>query len=329
MEKAPGKMMSVILHILQDSSTPLGSTIIARRLQEYGYDMSQRSIRYYLQRMDRDGLTCNAGKRGRLLTPQGALEIKSAFAIDKVGFIASTIDTQAYKMSFALQKQTGTIILNLTTISKQHFYKAFQHIRLVFQAGLGMGSSLVIGYPGSMLSTIPVPLDATAIGTICSVTINGILMKEGIATTSRFGGLLELSHNKPLRFVEIIHYDGTTIDPLEIFIKGGMTSVHDVLQTGNGRIGASFREFPSVALPRVEKIKTRLDRIGLGGILMIGKPGRPLLDIPVQDGRAGMIVTGGLNPLAAVEEVGIPTRNTAMKLLFDFQKMVPYADVKI
>jgi repressor of nif and glnA expression len=94
--------------------------------------------------------------------------------------------------------------------------------------------------------------------------------------------------------------------------------------TGNGKIGASFREVPSVALPKVEKIKKRLEVMGLGGILMIGKPGRPLLEIPVSEGRVGMIVAGGLNPLAAVEESGISTKNVAMKALFEFECLIPF-----
>jgi len=107
-----------------------------------------------------------------------------------------------------------------------------------------------------------------------------------------------------------------------------MTSVHQAALTGNGKIGASFREFPSIALPKVEKIKKKLDHVGLGGILMIGKPGRPLLDIPVSEGMVGMIVTGGLNPLAAVEECGITTENMAMKALFEFDQLIPFGEIK-
>ena len=58
--------------------------------------------------------------------------------------------------------------------------------------------------------------------------------------------------------------------------------------------------------------------------MMIGKPGRPLLDIPVSEGRVGMIVAGGLNPIAAVEESGIATENVAMGSLFEFEQLVPF-----
>ncbi len=323
------KKIVSILRILQESNKPTGSTLIAVKLQELGFDLSERTVRYYLQKMDEEGFSQNLGKKGRLITNKGINEIKSAFVFDKVGFIASKIDTLAYQMDFSLQKANGSIILNLTTFRNHYLYKAYEQIISVFNADLGMGKYLTITYPGAAIGNIHVDPDKVAIGTVCSVTINGIFLKKGIYTSSRFGGVLEIANGQPLRFTEIIKYNGSTVDPLEIFIKGGMTSIKNAAFTGNGRIGASFREFPSIALRKVEKIKKRLDELRLGGILMIGKPGQPLLDIPVPDGRVGMIVAGGLNPIAAVEESGIPTENTALKLLYDFEKMIPYAEVKI
>lgn len=329
MSKLSHRKVVSILQILQEHDKPLGSALIAIRLHKFGIDMSERTVRHYLQQMDNDSLTKNFAKRGRMITSKGINELKSAFVFEEVGLIAAKIDTLTYQMDFSLQKSMGSIILNLTTFHKQYLYKAFKQIESVFQAKLGMGRYMTIGYPGTAIGNIKIDTDKVAVGTVCSVTINGILLKKGIYTTSRFGGLLEISKGQPLRFIEIINYDGTSIDPLEIFIKGGMTSVKNVILTGNGKIGASFREFPSIALHKVEKIKKRLDQIGLGGILMIGKPGQPLLDIPVSKGRIGMIVAGGLNPIAAVEETGISTKNTAMKLFFNFNKMVSYTEIKV
>jgi len=318
-----------ILNVLHCTDKPLGGTRIAQKLQEFGFDMSQRTVRYYLQKMDQDGLTRNLGKKGRKITFKGEEELKSAFVIEKVGFVASKIDTLTYQMSFSLRKQKGKVILNLSTIDKQYLSKAIQQIQLVFRAGLGMGRFVFLGLPGTRVEMRTIEDGKVAIGTVCSVTINGILLNEGIHTTARFGGLLELVERRPFRFTELINYDGTSINPLEIFIKSGMTSVRQAFLNGNGKIGASFREFPSVALPRVEKIRKKLERIGLGGILMIGKPGRPLLDIPVPEGRVGMIVAGGLNPLAAVEESGITTENIAMRTLFEFEQLIPFWELKI
>lgn len=313
-----------ILKILSDAESPLGGTKIAQRLQEFGFDLSQRMVRNYLQKMDQEGLTQNFGKRGRRITPRGEEELKSAFVIEKVGFVASKIDNLTYQMDFSLRKKKGKIILNISSIDIRDIDEAIHQVQLAFRAGLGMGRFVVLGFPGSKVGNGIIEGGKVAISTVCSVTINGILLHEGIHTTSRFGGLLELVKGRPSRFTEIINYDGSSIDPLEIFIKGGMTSVREAVLTGNGKISASFREVPSVGMPRVERIRKRLENIGLGGIMMIGKPGRPLLDIPVSEGRVGMIVAGGLNPVAAVEESGIATENVAMGSLFEFEQLIPF-----
>jgi len=44
----------------------------------------------------------------------------------------------------------------------------------------------------------------------------------------------------------------------------------------------------------------------------------------VPQGRAGLIVLGGLTPLSAVEEAGIHTHNRALTGLFEFSHLLPY-----
>ncbi|MHC4202114.1 MAG: NrpR regulatory domain-containing protein, partial [Planctomycetota bacterium] len=114
-----------------------------------------------------------------------------------------------------------------------------------------------------------------------------------------------------------------TIDPIEIFLKGRMTSVGDAARTGTGTIGASFREIPAIVLPKAVKLMDALEGLGLGGVLAIGIPGKALLDVPVSQGRVGLVVAAGLNPVAAVEEAGIPTENRAMASLCEFDELLP------
>jgi repressor of nif and glnA expression len=51
-----------------------------------------------------------------------------------------------------------------------------------------------------------------------------------------------------------------------------------------------------------------MERQGLDGILAIGHPNQPLFDVPVGEGRAGLIVNGGLNPVAALCEAHAEVR---------------------
>jgi HTH-type transcriptional regulator, global nitrogen regulator NrpRI len=329
MDAPSRKKIISILSILHDAGKHLGSTKIAQKLQETGIELNQRTVRHYLIRTDKEGLTQGFGKKGRIITQKGAQELKSSSVINKVGFIASKIDNLAYQMDFSLKKQSGHVILNISTIEKSELLKILPQMQQVFRAGLGMGRYAVLIKPGEKFGKKILEESKIGIGTVCSVTLNGIFLHEGIHITSRFGGLLEMHKGRPVRFTEIINYDGSSIDPLEVFIKGGMTSVNTAVLTGNGKIGASFREVPSAAIPSVEKIRKKLDRIGLGGILLVGRPGQPLLDIPVAEGRAGMIVAGGLNPLAAIEEAGTPADNCAMGTLYEFKQLVPFWELKL
>jgi len=324
MEEKTWKSVVVILRALQGRQKPVGATRISKEIRTYGFHLSQRTVRYYLAWADRQGLTKKQGRRGRVITPAGIREVRDSFVYEKVGLVESRIDELSYRMSFSLNRLAGTIILNISTVGAGDLGRAVKQIVPIFQAGLGMGRMLIVREPGSQLGDLFVPKDKVAIGTVCSVTVNGVLLREGIPVASRFGGLLEMKDRKPVRFTQLINYDGTTLDPLEIFIKGKMTTVAKVAKTGSGIIGASFREIPSAATARAEKLRRKLEEIGLGAILVIGKPGQPLLDIPVGEGRTGMIVLPGLNPVAACEEAGIETSNLAMGTLFDFGELVRY-----
>jgi len=316
------RKITAILRLLAEAGRPLGSLAIARGLQSLGIDLKERMVRYYLDQMDRDGLTENLGRPGRTITDRGRKELETAVAVDKVGFISAKVDELSYRMCFDLHRRTGTVILNVSSIDARQFPRAQRLVNLVLDAGLGMGRFIGVARAGEVLGRHRVPEGKVAIGTICSVTLNGILRVAGIPTGSRFGGLLELREGQPLRFTQIINYDGTTLDPVEIFIKGKMTSVGKAARTGTGTIGASFREIPAAALADAEAVIRRLGAAGLGGVLAVGRPGRALLDVPVQQGRVGLIVAAGLNAIAVLEEEKIDTENHAMATLCEFERLI-------
>ncbi|MBM3133217.1 MAG: DUF128 domain-containing protein, partial [Chloroflexi bacterium] len=139
--------------------------------------------------------------------------------------------------------------------------------------------------------------------------------------------LFELKDRRPTRFVEIITYDGTSIDPLEVFIRSGMTDYIGAITTGNGRIGASFREFPAESRNLVEELAHKLEKVGLGGFMRIGRPSQPVLEIPVSEGRVGAIVIGGLNPVSIFEETGLRVYSRAMAGLLEFNRLFRYDEL--
>ncbi|MBE3069430.1 MAG: DUF128 domain-containing protein, partial [Planctomycetes bacterium] len=237
--------------------------------------------------------------------------------------IDSRGDELAYNMTLDLKRSRGTVILNVTALPAAYLDDARRIMGPVIRARLGMGHFGLVAGTGQGVPGLAVAAGEAIIGTVCSITLNGLLRAAGIPILSRFGGLLELRDGEPLRFTHIIAYAGTTLDPIEVFIKAQMTSVGMAARTGNGLVGASFREVPAAAITHVRKVIQQMDEAGLGGMVLVGDPNMPLLEIPVSQGRVGILVMAGLNPLAAVQEAGIPTDNRALARLCEFETLTP------
>ena len=325
-KKKPKELL--ILKTLRNSKTPLSSAGIADELRSLGYAISERTVRLYLQQLIAQGMTTSNGKKGHIISEKGLKELDSSKIIEKVGFLSAKIDQMTYRMNFDLNTTSGSVVINITIVDPRVFAQSIPHINKVFTDGYAMGDLITFLGPGETLEHITIPEGMIGVGTVCSITLNGVLLKHGIPTNSRFGGLLELADKKPIRFVEVIMYNGTSIDPLEVFIRSGMTNYMGAIKTGNGRIGASFREFPAESRETVEHLGEKLKRIGLGGLVTIGKPGQSVLDIPVSEGRIGAIVIGGLNPVSILEETGIRAYSRALGGLIDFNRLFRYEEME-
>lgn len=313
-----------ILKILSKENKIIGSKEIAKRLKMYGINLSERTVRYHLKILDERGLTKVFGKEGRIITEKGRKELETASTVEKVGFIINKIETLSYLSDFDINSLRGRLILNITYMPKTKIKKALKVMEDVFNSPFVMSNKVVILKENESLT---VPDEHICIGTVCSVTLNAILLKYGIPVISRFGGVLEIRDGRPYKFCALISYDGTSLDPLEIFIRGRMTDIISAVKNGYGRVLASFREVPVVCLEKVKEIYSTMLEKGFKGILMFGEPNQPLLDIPVGMDRIGMIVVGGLNPVAAVEEINIRTYTSAISKLYDYQAMVDFRKI--
>jgi len=314
-----------ILKILSKENKIIGSKEIAKRLKMYGVNLSERTVRYHLKILDERGFTKVFGKEGRIITEKGKKELETASTVEKVGFIINKIETLSYLSDFDINSLTGRLILNVSYIPKTKIKRALKVMENVFNSPFVMSDKVVIFKENN--ETIVVPEEHICIGSVCSVTLNAILLKHGVPVISRFGGVVEIRDGQPYKFWALISYDGTSLDPLEIFIKSKMTDIMSAVKNGYGRILASFREIPIVCLDKVKEIYSIMLEKGFKGILMFGQPNQPLLDIPVGMDRVGMIVVGGLNPVAAVEEVNIKTYTSAISTLYDYQAMVDFRKI--
>ena len=308
-----------ILRALEEAGRPMGAAALAERLE--ASEAQPRTVRYHLLRLDREGLTRFVSRRkGREISDLGREELGRAGASRRVGMVAARIDALSFAMAFRADEGCGTVIANSATIHQSQLMRSMEDMKPVFSRQLGMGGRIIVAREGETLAGLTVPRDHVALGTVCSVTLNGILLREGVPVHARFGGLVEIRDGRPVRFVELIAYSGTSLDPMEFFIKAGLTRVRDGARSGNGILGASFREVPSAALDRVLQGKDTLARHSLGGLLAVGRPGRPLLDIPVAEGRVGLVVAAGLNPIAAIHETGAPIALRSLAGLEDYAR---------
>ena len=82
--------------------------------------------------------------------------------------------------------------------------------------------------------------------------------------------MLEVENLKPRRFVAIINYAGTSLDPSEQYIRAGMTSVGEAAKTGNGKILANFREIPALSRAIANEKVAMLEEAGIGGVYALG-----------------------------------------------------------
>ena len=328
MDKREKKRLA-ILDTLSSSGKPLGSSKITDILVAQGVEISERTVRLYLQELDQLGMTENLGRRGRRITEGGMREADDSRVLERIGFLSGKIDTMAYRMDFNPVTRSGNVVLNLSLVKPADITNERRKlISKVFAKGYAMGKMMTLFEPGESIGGTIIPDDMIGLGTVCSITLNGVLLRYGVPTVSRFGGLLELADGHPTRFVELIKYDATSIDPLEIFIRSGMANYIGAVTNGNGLIGASFREVPADSIETVRSVAVLLEDLGLGSLMFLGNPGQSIYDIPVGPQRAGAIIIGGLNPMSIFEETGLRVHSRALSCLVDFRRLFHYSEFR-
>ena len=107
-----------------------------------------------------------------------------------------------------------------------------------------------------------------------------------------------------------------------------MTSVAKVAENGSGEILANYREIPAVCRPLVEEVEEKLKNAGIDGILLIGNVSEPVCEIPLELNRIGVVLIGGMNPVAAAAEAGIISESHAMSTVVDYEKLVKVSEIR-
>jgi repressor of nif and glnA expression len=80
-------------------------------------------------------------------------------------------------------------------------------------------------------------------------------------------------------------------------------------------------------LNQAKELLGEMDAARLGGMILLGRPSQPFMEVPAGKDRVGMIVAGGLNPPAAAEEMGTDTYSKAMATLVDYKALKPFTSL--
>lgn len=278
----------------------MGAKRLSELMSERGFVLSDRAVQYYLSYLDTMGFTEKVGNLGRVLTPLGLAETDNALVDDRIGFIISKLERLAYRSTFDPTTSTGDVAYNLSIVPLESVDKVQTAFDEVIQAGCGFFNSYRMIDHDSRI-----PPNHVGFMTICSISMDGIFQRQGIPVRMAFGGRLEIVNGEPRQFKDLIAYRGTTIDPLELFISAGLTSISSFARTKNGVALANIREIPCAARSLAEETIIQMNRCGFMFPVTMGND---VFNLPHNPFRLSIVAFSGLNYIGNTVEHGIPIR---------------------
>lgn len=310
-----------ILRILSESTEPLGSTLIRRELERRGFFLSERTVRYHLQILELKGLVSGHERGGRIITSRGLEELSRALVSQRIGFVTTRFLSMAYSVTYNPSMDSGTVVANVSIIDKKFCDRAIELVKALHETDLLLAPYIKVLDENEEYYNISVSEGKIALFTVCDLTIDGALIHSGIPLFFKYGGLVQVVNRNPLRFIELISYDGTTVPPLELFVRSNQTSINKVIRTGSGILPAAMREILADARERTLEILSKLRERGWRGILAVSAPNEPVLGVPVAMDRFGLCMVGGLAPGAALLEEGVRVETFAPHCLIPLEDM--------
>jgi repressor of nif and glnA expression len=104
-------------------------------------------------------------------------------------------------------------------------------------------------------------------------------------------------------------------------MKRKPTSVLEVLEKGEGKILANVRQINYSAYDRVIEAINKAGKAGLGGCFPPGEIDESLFGAPVEIGKFGIAIVGGINGICALEETGIEIETNPVSMIMEYKTM--------
>jgi HTH-type transcriptional regulator, global nitrogen regulator NrpRI len=289
-----------ILRILKEHQDPMGAKRLSELMAERGFILSDRAVQYYLSYLDTMGFTQKIGNQGRVLTPAGREETDNALVDDRIGFIISKLERLAYRSTFDPVTATGDVAYNLSIVREESLEDLTAAFDEVVHSGCGFFNTYRI------IDNDPrIPRGSVGVITLCSISMDGVFQRRGIPVRMAFGGRLEITNGIPEQFRDLIAYRGTTIDPLELFISSGLTSISSFARTKTGIALANVREVPCAARKQVEET---IGQMNASGFVFPVIMGNQVFNLPNNPHRLSIVAFSGLNYIGNAVEHGIEVK---------------------
>lgn len=267
--------------------------------QEAGYDLSVKLADSYSE------YSKMVSSSHEMKTP---LKPATAKNNHQISFILNKISNLISQVNFDEETCEGEVITNISYINREYLDESLEILNKVYKSK----PEYCIG---NRYSIIDYPDNKVGLGTICSLTVDGILINKGITVTPGYSGVLDVYGNNR-RFIELISYMGSSIDPHEIFLKKNMEDILGSLNN-SGKILASVHSIPYIARDKTISVLESLKESGFE-VLKLGKPNEYMYNARIEKYNFGFVLSGGLNPIAAIKEKDIPVDIKSIETIVDF-----------
>ncbi len=205
----------------------------------------------------------------------------------------------------------GRVITNRSLVAKEDLQEALEVFKAAIDSDLAVSPLVKLEDAG----------ERYRIYTVCSMTIDGFLIKHGIPVRPKGGGIIEVIDKETVRFTDMIMYWATTIDPLDLLVAQDLTGICEMMQTGTGRILGNMHEAHMISRDGVEDLLDELRDLGIMGVVELGEPNMEVLGMPVERDHFGIALVGGTNPAAAAVEMGLNIETESISGLTDISEM--------
>ena len=317
-----------ILRQLVEFARPVGADSLLERMASRGIRMTVDGLRYHLRILDEQGHTMRVGRQGRLITEIGRRELSRSLVDTRIRQGLARAESAAQQVTLNPSTGRGLVACSVATCPRESIADVAEGVRAAFSGGVCTFNRLALLTNPAAQAGEDAANDHANIAILSTATIDGLLLSQGLVFRPTFGGIVEYGNHRPYRFVDVVDYGLSSLDPVEILMKSARLQVRSTLDHGRGFVLADVREMIGSVRERVVQTLDGIQRLGLNGVIAIGEVGQPILGIPVRRHMFGVAIAVGANCLFPLFEAGVEVQISVNELLVEFSQLTS-SDVEI